>query len=90
MTAVVLRPGEALSPADLAEAFAAVAISERPDIIKVVPNLPLSASYRPSTTQLRASGLPKPGRQTWHLDPESGAYHRLTAATYEALQGAAR
>ncbi len=63
---------------------------ERPDIIKVVPNLPLSASYRPSTTHLRDLGLPKPGRQTWHLDPESGTYHRLTAATVEALQGAAR
>ncbi|MBB4856070.1 putative long chain acyl-CoA synthase [Mycobacteroides chelonae] len=90
VTAVVLRPGEALSPADLAEAFVTVPISERPDIIKVVPNLPLNASYRPSTTHLRAFGLPKPGRQTWHLDSESGSYHRLTAATYESLQGAAQ
>jgi putative long chain acyl-CoA synthase len=90
VTAVVLRPGEAISPADLAEAFVSVPISERPDIVKVVPNLPFSATYRPSTTHLRESGLPKPGRQTWYLDPESGAYHRLTAATYDALQDAAQ
>lgn len=79
VTAIVLHPGEVISPADLTEAFAATPLTERPDIVKVVPSLPLSASYRPSTARLRAAGMPKPGKQTWQLDPGTGSYQRLTA-----------
>ena len=44
-----------------------------------------SATYRPESGKLRAAGLPKAGRQAWHLDAETGEYVRLTAAVRTAL-----
>jgi putative long chain acyl-CoA synthase len=48
----------------------------------------LSATYRPTASALRASGIPKPGRQAWYLDASSNEYRRLTAAVRAELRGA--
>ena len=58
-----------------------------PDIVHVVPELPLSATFRPMAGALRAAGLPKVGRQVWYHDPEDGRYKRLTAAVRTAMGG---
>jgi putative long chain acyl-CoA synthase len=56
-----------------------------PDLVHVVPQLSLSASYRPTVSSLKAAGLPKAGRNAWYLDRDTGTYKRLTAAVRVAL-----
>jgi putative long chain acyl-CoA synthase len=56
-----------------------------PDLVHVVGDLPLSASYRPTVSALKSAGLPKVGRNTWYLDADTGTYKRLTAAARSAL-----
>jgi putative long chain acyl-CoA synthase len=78
VTAVTMRPGAAISAADLSEAMAGLG-DDRPDFVHVVPDLTLSASYRPTVGVLRNAGIPKAGRHSWYLDPETNRYKRLTA-----------
>ncbi len=90
VTAVTLRPGMTVTAADLTEAVATMAVGLPPDVVHVVPALPLSASYRPTVSALRAAGLPKPSRNSWYLDSDTGEYKRLTAAVRAQLAGAQR
>ncbi|MDT5133657.1 MAG: putative long chain acyl-CoA synthase, partial [Mycobacterium sp.] len=78
VTAVTLCPGAAISAADLNEATAALG-TDRPDFVHVVPEIKLSASYRPVVGPLRRAGIPQAGRNAWYLDPETNRYKRLTA-----------
>lgn len=78
VSAVTLCGGAALSAADLSEAMAGLG-NDRPDFVHVVPDLTLSASYRPTVGSLRNAGIPKAGRHAWYLDPETSRYKRLTA-----------
>jgi putative long chain acyl-CoA synthase len=87
VTAVTLCPGAALSGADVGEAVAALG-DNRPDFVHVVPELTLSASYRPTVSPLRELGIPKAGRNAWYLDPESKAYKRLTGPARSEFVGA--
>ena len=48
-----------VTAADLTEAVAAMPVGLPPDIVHVVPEMPLSASYRPTASALRAEGVPK-------------------------------
>ncbi len=77
VSAVTMCPGAAISAADLSEAMASLD-SDRPDFVHVVPELTLSASYRPTVGALRNAGIPKSGRHAWYLDPETNRYKRLT------------
>ena len=88
VTAIILRPGLTVTVADLSEAVAAMPFGPGPDVIHVVPSLPLSATYRPTVSALRAAGVPKPSRNSWYLDADTGKYKRLTAAVRAALAGA--
>jgi putative long chain acyl-CoA synthase len=78
VTAVTLCSGAAISAADLNEATAGLG-DDRPDFVHVVPEIKLSASYRPMVGPLREAGIPKAGRNAWYLDPETNRYKRLTA-----------
>ncbi len=78
VSAVTLCEGAALSAADLSEAMATLG-TDRPDFVHVVPDLALSASYRPTVGALRNAGIPKAGRHAWYLDPDTNRYKRLTA-----------
>ncbi|OBB42460.1 MULTISPECIES: acyl-CoA synthetase [unclassified Mycobacterium] len=80
VTALELRPGGSIPSADLSEALADLAVGEPPDIVHVVSNMSLSASYRPLVSPLRAEGIPKPSRNAWYLDPDTKRYKRLTVA----------
>ncbi len=88
VSAVTLRPGATITAADLTEAVAQLPIGVGPDIVHVVPQMTLSATYRPTISALRAAGLPKPGRHAWWFDPGANQFRRLTAAVLTELTGA--
>jgi putative long chain acyl-CoA synthase len=85
VTAITLRPGMSVTAADLSEAVSGMPAGLPPDLVHVVGDLPLSASYRPTVSALKSAGLPKVGRNTWYLDADTGRYKRLTAAARSAL-----
>ncbi|WP_302056496.1 acyl-CoA synthetase [Mycobacterium avium] len=87
VSAVTLLPGASITAADLTEACAKIPIGLGPDIVCVVPEMNLSATYRPTVSALRAAGIPKAGRQVWYFDAESGQYRRLTPAARAELSG---
>jgi putative long chain acyl-CoA synthase len=80
VTALALRPGGSVAAGDLSEALANLPVGDAPDIVHVVPEMALSASYRPLISPLRAMGIPKASRNAWYLDTDTSKYKRLTAA----------
>ena len=88
VTALALRPGGSIPSADLSEALADLPVGNPPDIVHVVPEMKLSASYRPLISPLRAEGIPKPSRNAWYLDPDTNRYKRLTVAVRTEIAGA--
>lgn len=90
VTAVELRPGASISAADLTEALSDLPVGLAPDVVHVVPEMTLSASYRPTVSALRAAGIPKPGRTAWYLDRDTDGYRRLTGAVRTEILGAAQ
>ena len=56
-----------------------------PDIVHVVSELTLSASYRPTASARRAAGIPKPGRQAWYFDSGNNEFHKLTPGVRSGL-----
>ena len=59
VTALALRPGGSVPSADLNEALADLPVGNPPDIVHVVPDMTLSASYRPLVSPLRGPGHPE-------------------------------
>jgi putative long chain acyl-CoA synthase len=88
ITALALCPGGSIPSADLSEAFADLPVGNPPDIVHVVPEMALTASYRPHSSPLRAAGIPKPSRNAWYLDPDTNRYKRLTVAVRTEIAGA--
>ena len=87
VTALELCPGGSIPSADLTEALADLPVGNPPDIVHVVPQMTLSATYRPVVSPLRAAGIPKASRTAWYLDPDTGRYKRLTVAVRAELTG---
>ena len=87
VTALALRPGGSIPSADLSESLADLPVGNPPDIVHVVPEMALSASYRPLVSSLRAEGIPKPSRNAWYLDPDTNRYKRLTVAVRTEITG---
>ena len=85
VTAISLRPGMGVTVADLSEAVTGMPAGLPPDLIHVVGEFPVSASYRPRVSELKAAGVPRAGRNAWYLDADTGRYKRLTAAARSAL-----
>jgi putative long chain acyl-CoA synthase len=88
ITALALCPGGSIPSADLSEALADLPVGNPPDIVHVVPEMKLSASYRPLLGPLRAEGIPKPSRNAWYLDADTNRYKRLTVAVRTEIAGA--
>jgi putative long chain acyl-CoA synthase len=84
---MTLCPGGSVPTADLNTALAELPVGNPPDIVHVVPDMTLGASYRPLLGPLRAAGLPKSSRYAWYLDDETGVFKRLTAAVRAELAG---
>jgi putative long chain acyl-CoA synthase len=87
-SAVTLLPGASITAADLTEAFAKIPIGLGPDIVCVVPEMNLSATFRPTVSALRAAGIPKAGRHVWYFDADTNQYRRLTSGIRSQLTGA--
>ncbi|MET0994472.1 MAG: AMP-binding protein, partial [Mycobacterium sp.] len=87
VTALELCPGGSIPSADLSGALADLPVGNPPDIVHVVPQMTLSATYRPVVSPLRAAGIPKASRTAWYLDSGTGRYKRLTAAVRTEIAG---
>ena len=88
VTALALRPGGSVAAGDLSEALADLPVGAAPDVVHVVSEMALTASYRPQISPLRAMGIPKPSRNAWYLDVDTNKYKRLTAAVRTEIIGA--
>lgn len=87
VAAVTLLPGATITAADLTEAVGSMPVGQAPDFVHVVPQLALSATFRPAVGALQAAGIPQPGRQAWYLDSGSNEFRRLTPAARAGLSG---
>jgi putative long chain acyl-CoA synthase len=64
---------------------------QRPTIVQVVAEIPVTTWFRPLTAPLRAAGLPRPDspEQAWYLDASGETYRVLTDAARRRLVGKA-
>lgn len=85
VAALTLRPDSSLTAADLADALSGLDPAQCPDLIHVVPEIPISNSYRPRRSDLVAAGLPNPGVRSWYYDSAGDRYRRLTKAVVADL-----
>lgn len=85
--AVSLRAGHRLDVAEVTEAMRGLEPAQRPDIVYVVDEIPLSSSFRPDAAGVRASGLPKLGDRTWCYDRPSGSYQVMTEPAAAGMFG---
>jgi putative long chain acyl-CoA synthase len=92
VAAVTLRAGQALEPRSLNAALRELPAGERPDVVHVVSEIPLTAWYRPQTGPLREAGLPDPGaaHPAWYLDRGGERYRPLTEAARTRLSARGR
>ncbi|MEW5811993.1 MAG: acyl-CoA synthetase [Actinomycetota bacterium] len=86
-TALALRPGGSVTPAELTEVLADLPVGAAPDIVHVVADMTLTATYRPLAGPLQAAGIPKASRNAWYRDADTHAYKRLTAAVRSEIAG---
>jgi putative long chain acyl-CoA synthase len=82
---VSLRAGYELNVEDLSRRLSVLPAEQRPDLVYVAADIPVSASFRPSVRAVRAAGLPEPGGLAWYHD--EGHYLPLDAATAARLYG---
>ncbi|AFM17391.1 poly(3-hydroxyalkanoate) synthetase [Mycolicibacterium chubuense NBB4] len=87
VTALALCPGGSIPSADLSEALADLPVGNAPDIVHVVADMTLTATYRPLAGPLQKQGLPKASRNAWYRDPDTNRYKRLTAAVRTEIAG---
>ncbi len=80
--AVSLRPGASLSATDVSGALARLDPDERPTIVRVVDEIPLTAWYRPIAGELREEEI--------HVSTKANpAWYRAAGGRYRALTDAA-
>lgn len=69
-----------VKPGNLDAALSILPEGQRPDIVHVVDDIPVTAWYRPKRQALVEQGVPGAGVHSWYYDPESHQYRRLTEA----------
>jgi putative long chain acyl-CoA synthase len=91
VAAVTLRAGQELETAGVTRALRGLDRSQRPAIVRVVDEIPVTTWFRPVTAPLRREGVPEPadGVQAWYLDASGETYRPLTGAAHRRLVGAA-
>jgi putative long chain acyl-CoA synthase len=83
VAAVTLRAGHRLGGAEFGKALSVLSPAERPDVVHVVDEIPVTTWYRPTTGTLRAAGVPAAGRRAWYR--HGRAYRTLTREDRERL-----
>jgi putative long chain acyl-CoA synthase len=90
VAAVTLRAGHELSAEMLSRAVAELPGTERPAVVHVVDQIPVTTWFRPLTRPLRDAGMPAAdGGRAWYLDRGGRRYRPLTAAARRRLLGPA-
>jgi putative long chain acyl-CoA synthase len=87
ISAVTLRGGHDLNPRDAARVLASLEPDQRPRIVHVVGQIPVTTWFRPLTAPLREAGIPQPGEgaRAWYLDASGERYRPLTVAARRRL-----
>jgi putative long chain acyl-CoA synthase len=88
VAAVTLRPGRELSPRELGRTVGDLEPSQRPRVVHVVDEIPVTTWFRPLTGPLRQAGIPdpdRPGTQAWYLDASAQNYRPLTPPAFRRL-----
>jgi putative long chain acyl-CoA synthase len=86
VAALMPRPGAEIKPAAVTRALAHLDEHDRPSIIHVVPEIPVTSWYRPDVRALREQGIPPPGGKHLVLSRTAGGkYKALTQAAYKKL-----
>ena len=85
--AVTLREGRELEPAGLDRVLGPLGSPGRPDLVRVVDEMPRTTWYRIRTAALSEMGIPRPSRpaRAWYWDESRGGYRALTKAARERL-----
>ncbi|MGH9136355.1 MAG: AMP-binding protein [Acidimicrobiales bacterium] len=88
VAAVSLRDGYELDGAALAGALRDFADRERPAVVRIVDEIPLTTWYRPLKAPVREQGVPPmaEGGTAWVWDAKSGGYRPLTEAARKRLR----
>jgi putative long chain acyl-CoA synthase len=85
VAAVSLRAGAELNVRDLGQALGHLDPDQRPLIVRVVDEIPVTTWYRPITTSLRSEGVPAPGPRAWYRDASGATYRPLSQAAHRRL-----
>ncbi|GAB2642408.1 acyl-CoA synthetase [Prescottella soli] len=80
VAAFTVHDGRVPSAAEITATLAQLPLAQCPDVVHVVDEIPLGASYRPRAAELQAGGMPRPSVRAWYLDAGSGRYKRFTKA----------
>jgi putative long chain acyl-CoA synthase len=88
IAAVTLRDGHELTAEMISRSVAELAQAERPAIVHVVDEIPVTTWFRPLTRPLRDAGLPPADTAAaWYLDRGGRRYRPLTDAARRRLAG---
>ncbi|MFL5822173.1 MAG: AMP-binding protein [Solirubrobacteraceae bacterium] len=89
VAAITLRSGHDLNPGELGRALAGLEPGQRPALVRVVDEIPVTTWYRPLTGPLRREGIPDPqtGAQAWFLDAGGQKYRPLSQSAYRRIVG---
>jgi putative long chain acyl-CoA synthase len=88
--AVTLEHGKGLSAAQLDAALAGLDPAQRPAVVRIVDEIPITGSYRPLVGALQREDIPvtDDDERVFHRDP-SGRYRHVTSAPRRELTGTA-
>ncbi len=70
IAAVTLRSSRGIDAEAVSQALGGLAPDERPDIVCVVDEIPVTTWYRPSAVELRAAGVPE-GENVWRREGDT-------------------
>jgi putative long chain acyl-CoA synthase len=85
VAAVTLRDDRTLDASALTHAMRVLPANERPAIVHVIDELPVTTWFRPMTGPLREAGLPSAGDRAFYLDAGGERYRPLTDAARTRL-----
>lgn len=87
VAAVRLREGHKLEPRDLGRVLGPLGSPGRPDVVRIVEEVPVTTWYRVRIGSLRAEGIPEPSKPAtaWYWDDSKGVYRAMTKAAAERL-----
>jgi putative long chain acyl-CoA synthase len=85
VAAVSSRPGREVKAAAVTRALANLPEEERPVIVHITEDIPVTSWYRPDVRALRDQGIPPPGGDHVVLSKSGAKYKPLTQAAYRRL-----